>query len=325
MAYTKLIKHSTPGAQVEQISQSTDDQAYRLAIPAGKADRYRLAQLDDYAQLPRNHFPLHSPIHISLSARASSTSIPGTWGFGLWNDPFGLSLAFGGNPFRIPALPNAVWFFGASKESYLSFGEPRAPVGTPGRCERNAVETKRGIQTNSQFAERALETNRASTADGATNAPSSTSQKNTASSLREVAANGFLAQTFRSPRFHPSLIAAGLAFPFSRKTTRRLLGSVIGEDGIALSVDVTQWHRYRLDWREDRVSFEVDEVQVFESGVSPNPPLGLVIWIDNQFAAFTPEGKIGFGVLENPEPAWLEIKDIEVARDGIPHYQKLAE
>jgi hypothetical protein len=56
----------------------------------------------------------------------------------------------------------------------------------------------------------------------------------------------------------------------------------------------------------------VDDVQVFESPVSPHPPLGLVIWIDNQYAAFTLEGKIGFGVLENPEPAWLEIKDVEV-------------
>ena len=60
------------------------------------------------------------------------------------------------------------------------------------------------------------------------------------------------------------------------------------------------------------MSLEVDEVQVFESVVSPNPPLGLIIWIDNQYAAFTPEGKIGFGVLENPEPAWLEVKDVEI-------------
>jgi len=87
---------------------------------------------------------------------------------------------------------------------------------------------------------------------------------------------------------------------------------VIDEDGIRLDVDVTQWHRYRLDWRESAVSFEVDDALVFQSQVSPNPPLGLVIWIDNQYAAFSPEGKIGFGVLENSEPAWLEIKDIDV-------------
>jgi hypothetical protein len=169
----------------------------------------------------------------------------------LWNDPFGLSLGFGGNPWRFPALPNAVWFFGASSESHLSFSE--TGVG-----------------------------------------------------------NGFLAQTFRAPMFHPRLIPAGLALPFSRKTARRQLGKVIADEGVRVSVDVTQWHRYRLEWHETRVSFEVDDRLVFESPVSPHAPLGTVIWIDNQFASFTPDGQIGFGVLENPEPAWLEIKDLQL-------------
>jgi hypothetical protein len=219
---------------------------------------------------------------MSLAARASSNSIPGTWGFGLWNDPFGLSLGFGGSPFRLPALPNAVWFFGASEESYLSFKDSRA--------EWNEVETKLGT----------------STAGGLDKGEKSTRPT-------RPAVNGFLAQSFRSPKFHPSLILAGLALPFSRKTSRRLMGKVIDEDGMRLNVDVTQWHRYKLEWRGERVSFEVDEALVFESPVSPKPPLGLVIWIDNQYAAFTPEGKIGFGVLENPEPAWLEIKDLDVS------------
>ena len=101
-----------------------------------------------------------------------------------------------------------------------------------------------------------------------------------------------------------------MALPFSRVAARRLVSRVIEEDGVALSVDPSQWHRYRLEWSLKRVVWEVDEVRVFESAVSPNPPLGLVIWIDNQFAAFTPEGKISMGVLANPEPAWLEIKDL---------------
>ena len=262
MAYTKLTPRHTTGASVEEISRGNK---YRLSIPAGPANKYRLAQLDDYAKTARNSFPLRYPLTLSLSGLVSSDSIPGTWGFGLWNDPFGLSLGFGGNPFRLPAVPNAVWFFGASQESYLSFKDA-----------------------------------------------STTPPTNGGSAQREIAANGFLAQTFRSSNFHPSLILAGLALPFSRKLTRRVLGKVIGEDGMRLSVDVTQWHGYRLDWRENRVHFEVDKVQVFESPVSPNPPLGLVIWIDNQYAAFTPEGKFGFGVLENPEPAWLEIKDLNI-------------
>jgi hypothetical protein len=283
----------TPGAGVDQISEDNSRQAYRLSIPAGGANQYRLAQLDNYAQLQRGRFPLRFPVGLSLSARASSSSILGTWGFGLWNDPFGLSLGFGGNPLRLPTLPNAIWFFGASNESYLSFREPRA--------ERNEVKTKRPLQSKFPFEDQDLGTNRTSTAW----------RQERHSAQREVA-NGFLAQTFRSPRFHPWLIPAGLVLPFSRRKTRQLLGKVIDEDGVALSVDVTQWHRYQLDWREERVAFEVDDVQVFESHVSPNPPLGLVIWIDNQYAAFTPEGKIGFGVLENPEPAWLEIKNIDM-------------
>lgn len=257
MASPQLTPRFTPSARVEELLR--DPFHYRLTIPSGGADSYRLAQLDDYSALSRRKFPHHS-LTLSLFARTSSDSIPGTWGFGLWNDPFGLSLGFGGRPFRLPALPNAVWFFGASEENYLSF---------------------RNIGRDDP-------------------AP----------------ASGFMAQTFRSPRFHPLLIPAGLALPFSRKITRRLLGKVIDEEGIDLHGDAvrvapTDWHRYRLEWSPKRVSFEVDEAQVFESAVSPNPPLGLVIWIDNQYAAFTPEGKIGFGVLENPEPAWLEIKELE--------------
>src|SRR5690606_15036217 len=196
---------------------------------------------------------------VRLYARASSLSIPGTWGMGLWNYPFGLSLGFSEGGFRLPTLPNALWFFHASPENYLSFNSP-----------------------------------------------------DTASQVHEAAANGFLAQVFSSPRFHPLLIPTALAFPFSRRAARRLLGRVIREDGMHLHIDPTQWHSYQLEWREDGVSFGVDGKILLESSISPRPPLGLVIWIDNQYAAFTPEGKIGFGVLENPEPAWLEIKDLDV-------------
>jgi hypothetical protein len=89
---------------------------------------------------------------------------------------------------------------------------------------------------------------------------------------------------------------------------------VIEEDSATISVDVTQWHRYRLEWTRSgkRVLFYVDDVQVFESLVSPHPPLGIIIWIDNQYAAFTPEGKIAFGVLEGEEE-WLEVEDIVIS------------
>ena len=224
---------------------------WKLGIQKGDSLSYRDAQLDDYSQLPRHKFP-HRTLSLSLRARISSISPAGTWGFGLWNDPFGLSLGFGGSPFRLPALPNAVWFFYASPQNYLSFTD---------------------------------------------NKP----------------AQGFLAQTFRSPKFHPLLMLVGLTLPFSPRSTRILLSKVIDEDSIALRVDVTQWHKYKLEWEAKRTAWYIDDVLAFESPVSPNAsrPLGVIIWIDNQYAAFTPEGKIAFGVLENEEE-WLEIKGLEI-------------
>jgi hypothetical protein len=240
-----MEKRFSKGASVASIKND-----WRLEIPSGDSLSYRFAQMDDYSRLPRRKFPHHPPVTLSLRARASSVSIPGTWGFGLWNNPFGLSLGFGGNPFHLPALPNAAWFFSASPQNYLSF-------------------------TN------------------------------------DKPAQGFLAQTFRAPKFHPRLIPAGLALPFSRRTTRKLLSEVVADDSVALGVDVVQWHEYKFEWNPKRVIFYVDGVQAFESPVSPNPPLGVVIWIDNQYAAFPPAGKIGFGVLENPKPAWIEISALE--------------
>jgi hypothetical protein len=92
---------------------------WHLFIPGGKAGIYRLAQLDDYSLLPRSSFPWSTPFRISLNARSSSHTIPGTWGFGLWNDPFGFAIVQGNSP-RFPTLPNAAWFFFASEPNYLS-------------------------------------------------------------------------------------------------------------------------------------------------------------------------------------------------------------
>lgn len=242
-----MNERATRGASV-----TSTKNGWRLGIQKGDSLTYRDAQLDDYSLLPRHKFP-HRTLSLSLLARASSSSLPGTWGFGLWNDPFGMSLGFGRSPFRLPTLPNAVWFFYGSPENYLSFASddrvPRPP------------------------------------------------------------ANGFMAQAFRSPKFHPLLIPAGLALPFTHRTARRLLSRVIAEEGVALGVDVTQWHAYGLDWNPKRALFYLDGALVFESEVSPHVPLGLVIWVDNQYAAFTPDGKIAAGVVENGEN-WVEVENI---------------
>jgi hypothetical protein len=229
----------------------------RLEIPAGVRGQYRLAQLDDYGGLSRRDFPWTAPLRLRLAGRASAGDLPGTWGFGLWNDPFSLSLGLGGGARRLPALPNAAWFFHASAENHLSFRNDRP-------------------------------------------------------------AQGFIAQTFESAALPALLLASGspllplLAWPRTGRLVRAVLGRLIGEDSAAIPADVTQWHTYSLHWTRQQVCFEVDGQVVLQSQASPRGRMGLVIWIDNQYAAFPPSGRLAYGTLENREPAWIEVKEIQV-------------
>lgn len=248
---TELVLHPrlSAGGQIKAIG----DGIWRLEIPAGPGDHYRLAQVEDYTGLRRHEFPWKYPVVLSLRARASHHEIPGTWGFGLWNDPFAVSLGFGGASRALPALPDAAWFFFASPPNYLSFRD-------------------------------------------------------------DIPARGALAATFQSPEIPALLLApAGLALPLAfwppaARLLRRLAGRIIRQDAGVLDLDPTQWHDYQLEWHADGVTLSVDEEVVFKTSVVPDSPLGLVIWVDNQYAALPPNGRLAYGNLANEEPAWIEIK-----------------
>jgi len=105
--------------------QVREEPNYRLILPAtpkGYAD----AQIDDYgfAGIGRRHYPWLPGTVLRLRARFSHSpnQLLGTAGFGFWNAPFADPTV------RIPALPQATWFFFASAPTDL----PLAPAG-PGR------------------------------------------------------------------------------------------------------------------------------------------------------------------------------------------------
>ncbi len=62
--------------------------------------------------------------------------------------------------------------------------------------------------------------------------------------------------------------------------------------------------------------FAVDGQTVLETPISPRGPLGLVLWVDNQFAAFRPDGRLAFGTLASEGPAFLEIASPSIAMLG---------
>ena len=237
------------GGSVVQV----DSETWHLEIPAGDKNSYRLAQLDDYTGVSRSDFLWRPPFHLRLQARASATEIPGTWGFGVWNDPFSASLGLGGADRRLPALPEAAWFFYASPANYLSFRD-------------------------------------------------------------DLPAQGFLAATFRSVRVPPVLMALGspllisLLLPGINRLARLTVRNLVHQDASRIAIDPTGWHMYDLIWTAEAVQMRVDENTLLGTRITPRSPLGLVLWVDNQYAAWTPNGKVRLGSLANPEAAWIEIK-----------------
>ncbi len=228
---------------------------WSLDIPAGPKGRYRLAQLDDYEGLRRANFPWQPPVSFQVRARASSNEISGTWGFGLWNDPFSMGVLSGVEMLRLPALPNAAWFFFASPQNYLSLRD-------------------------------------------------------------DLPASGGLAATFRSPRWPPPLLALGalglpfLPFPPAVRLFRRLGRRVVQQDAASMSHDATEWHDYSLEWETERVRLRLDEGVILDTPISPIGPLGLVLWVDNQYAALSPAGRVSFGILPTSQPAHIEIAEL---------------
>jgi hypothetical protein len=248
-----LESRKTPGAAVEEISSGQ----WNFSLPAGDPTRYRWAQLDDYLSRPRRAFRWVPPLRLEINARVSSSQIPGTWGFGFWNDPFNASLGMGGMARRLPALPNAAWFFYASPPNYLAFSDHHP-------------------------------------------------------------AQGLLAVVFSSPLIPSPLLApAVLALPLLawRPTARLLRGMapcLIHEDAARLEIDSTLWHHYALVWSKEQVNFLLDGQVVFTTKIAPRGKMGFVLWIDNQYAAFTPNGKVSFGRLGCTEPVWMEVNSIKV-------------
>lgn len=129
-------------------------------------------------------------------------------------------------------------------------------------------------------------------------------------------AQGFLAATFSSLPLPFILLSLGaplaplLAWPAAARLLRRAARILIKESAVQVSVDPTGWHTYRIECRKDGVQFFVDQVPVYKTAVVPKGKLGLALWIDNQYAAFPPDGRVRMGDLSVPEEAWIEIEQI---------------
>jgi hypothetical protein len=79
-----------------------------------------------------------------------------------------------------------------------------------------------------------------------------------------------------------------------------------------IDTSITEWHLYGMEWTSTKVRFSQDGMSILETGISPSGPLSLVIWVDNQFAALPPQGRLRYGTLPNLEPAWMELRELSI-------------
>lgn len=117
---------------------AASDQSAVLQIPA-KPQGYANAQLDDHRRLPRGKFPWTNGARMRLRARAGSSQPQGTLGFGFWNDPFNLSFGQAGAARKLPASPQALWFFYASEPNDIAVVPGRRGWGWKAQCLRGPI------------------------------------------------------------------------------------------------------------------------------------------------------------------------------------------
>jgi hypothetical protein len=121
-----------------------------------------------------------------------------------------------------------------------------------------------------------------------------------------------------TPEAAAVLPLAALAAPLMRRPDlyQRLWPFFARRFGIAeqsLDVALTQWHTYTLIWEPHAATFAVDGAVVL-TAPAPRGPLGFVAWLDNQFLAVHPSGRIRWGLVAISEQQWLEIAALHLDR-----------
>ena len=136
-----------------------------------------------------------------------------------------------------------------------------------------------------------------------------------------VPGRGWKAASLNTGRWPPVLVAPaalpailltrvpGLGRPIM-KLARRLIKA----HERLLDVKMAGWHSYELAWEAGEAVFRVDAAEALRvrSPAPPAPPLGFIMWIDNQYAVASEAGDFRFGLIAHSEERWMEIESLSI-------------
>lgn len=134
-----------------------------------------------------------------------------------------------------------------------------------------------------------------------------------------VPGNGWKAASLRTPNLHPMILGplAGIAIvmsnlPIVGERVHRIATRIAKSSETVLSLALNEWHSYAIEWTATSARFFVEGLLVLQTDQPPAGPLGLVIWIDNQYAVFSPSQGLRFGTLPTSSKQQLEVRNIKI-------------
>ncbi|HLG63650.1 MAG TPA: hypothetical protein VKY19_17040 [Ktedonosporobacter sp.] len=110
----------------------------------------------------------------------------------------------------------------------------------------------------------------------------------------------------------PTAVTTGWALlTGDTRSAARWIQRLSGAHEALLTVDMTAWHDYILEWRPHAATFQVNGATVLRVPNPPTRPLGFVAWLDNQFAIASPRGVLRFGTVASG-PQWFELESVRI-------------
>ncbi|MFV9506878.1 MAG: hypothetical protein AB4911_20190 [Oscillochloridaceae bacterium umkhey_bin13] len=112
------------------------------------------------------------------------------------------------------------------------------------------------------------------------------------------------------------LLAPVMRIPWLQRAFWPPIQRAIGVAEVAVPVAMDAWHTYQIEWGPQTSRFLVDGRVILSDAPSPRGPLCVVAWVDNQYLIATPQGRLGWGLLDLPEAQTLDLA--EVSLDPLP-------
>ena len=130
--------------------------------------------------------------------------------------------------------------------------------------------------------------------------------------VRSAPGHGFKAAMLNAPQMPTRTMWSRvanklLAQPMLARVAMRAAQAILNAQEAMLSLDMTAWHDYELDWQPKLAIFKIAGREVLRTPKPSRSKLGFVAWIDN-YKAIAANGQYAFGYVACPHEQWLELK-----------------